>query len=227
MAHTLTIAADFGARVEQRTALLHNSARAYDQVLGEDASALADRAALFDLRHEYIDVRLSAGQLTFSGQTSQMAATYQGRRAEVEGKFQHFDTVIAKRKFQNARDKFHKYHPLWHAGYVNYPRHDKVDDTFLSQVGSLLKKEKEILTTYFQSTWALNAGGLQGPNTGLGEGSPPPLQQVNALDRATDVFGIQAAWFLRYKCNISIHKCDVDGQSRRYRIPRGTRKEAY
>jgi hypothetical protein len=225
MARAFTIAVDAGARLQDCTQVLHANALALDQFLGKEAAQSADeRLALFDLRHEYIETWLSLPHPFAAGRTG-LADGYRARLDEVQNKFENFDQAIAQRKFRTAREQFQKYHGWWNEGDQKYPGNDKLDETFFFTMRRVLARERESLANGFALGFSANVGGAVMRYLPSGDPAPTDLHRVAGLARDTSLFGLQAALFLLYATNLSLHntmiKSDVGSAS--FRASQGLR----
>ncbi len=218
MASAMAVAVDAGARVQDRTELLHANALALDQFLGADAARVSDeRIALFDLRHEYIETWLSVIGENFGPKSGDVAAVYKAQLDMLERKFERFDEVVAVRKFKSARDRYHEYHNFWFQGNEAYQASGRLDEKFFFSVREVLEREKKDLTKRFATRQSVYVGTMPVVMDPSVENIPTDLGRVAALDRDTSLFGLQSALFLIYATNLSVHnmmlKADVGSSS--------------
>ncbi len=226
MAQTITMAVDAGVRIQSRVELLHANAEALDTFLGVQAAANNDeRMALFDLRSEYIEAWLSFSGKDFGGKSMGMALSYQSRLDAVERRFEHFDEVVAQRKFKTARANFKEYSTTWNQGNLNYPGNDKLDEKFFFVMRDVLEREREHLSASFATGFSGSLGGTRVRVAPSDDYIPTDLNHVAALHRDTSIFGMQSALFMVYAANLSIHnlmiKADVGSKS--FRAEQGKR----
>ena len=218
MAEAYTIAVDAGAGLQERTEVLHAGVRAIDQFLGSEAARSSDqRAAMFEVRHHYIEAWLWVFGQSFGAGGEAVAATYQGRLDQQEYEFEHLDVSIARRRFVTAREQFQKYFRWWNDGNSKYPGNDRLDESFFFVMRRVLAGEGDVLSTGFSTGWSGHAlgGFLTIPPSEAR--IPTDTREVTRLALQTSIFGLQAALFLLYATNLSIHnmliKSDVGSQS--------------
>lgn len=226
MALTLTIAVDAGARLAGRIEMLQSNALVLDQFLGKETAATSDeRVALFDLRHEYVEAWLAVGGKTFSAGAGGMAANYQASLDALDQKFEHFDEVVAQRKFKRARSHYATYSQMWSDGNSKYPGNDQLDEKFFFTMRAALQDEKKSLDGGFALGGSGMVGGVLVRIAPSDDYIPTDLRQVAALDRNTSIFGLQSALFLLYATNLSIHNAMIksDIGSADFRVRQGAR----
>lgn len=228
MARATTLAVDAGATLEARMEALHANARALDDFLGASAARNSDeRQALFDLRHEYVEAWLSLLNQRFAPGAG-LAAQYQRRIDEVERKFAHFDEVVAVRKFKASREHFGTYSRLWNEGNLKYPGNQALDEKFFFVMRDVLARERENLSDRYALGFSVNTGSAVIRMPPSDAYIPTDLRLVAALERDTSIFGMQAAIFMLYATNLSIHnimlKMDVGSDS--FRATQGARLSA-
>ncbi len=232
MANAMTIAADAGAKIQERTQILHANAVALDDLLGIDASKNTDeRGALFDLRHEYIETWLSITSSTFGSASNGLAAGYQAQLDMVDLKFEQFDLVIAKRKFERTRTSYESYLKWFEQGNKAYPGNNGLDESFFFVMRSTLEDSVPRLDSNLGFKLVSNTFGAYASPFGTpqftvtarvpesAETMPGAndLVEASRLSKATSLFGFRAAIFMLYASNLSIHqvmvKADVGSKS--------------
>lgn len=206
MAQAYTIAVDAGARLQERTEMLHANARAIDQFLGSEAARSSDqRAVMFEARHRYIETWLWVFGQSFGAGGEAVAAAYQARLDQQDYESQHLDVSIARRRFVTAREQFQKYYRWWNDGNSKYPGNDRLDESFFFVMRRALAREGEVLSTGFSTGWQARLGGgflVMPPSEA---NIPTDSSQATKLALQTSVFGLQAALFLLYATNLSVH----------------------
>jgi hypothetical protein len=206
MARTLTIAVDGGARVQEQTRVLHASALALDQILGDQGRTSDERLALFDVRHDNITAWLGVGALAFGPGQLDVAGAYAAELSLAAQKFERFDQALAVRKFKGARARFGGYAANFAEGENAYPGNDQLDEAFFFTMRNALEREKANL----EGRLATGFTGQLGDGTMVvvppaEDAIPADLQTVVLLDRDVSLFGMQAALFLVYATNLTIH----------------------
>lgn len=227
MASVFTIAIDTGAKIQARTDVLHQNAKALDDMLGIDASKNSDeRGALFDLRHEYIDTWLWIARSTFGSTSEPLAAAYQNRLDLVDMKFEQFDLVIAKRKFDRTRDHYKTYLDLFEQGDKAYPGNDRLDESFFFVMRNSLQRSVGGLDRDLGYRTDSNTYQVWPNQYTVKSRVPEPAESMAGanslvaaakLSKDTSLFGFRASVFLIYASNLSIHnmmiKADVGSAS--------------
>ncbi|MBP6749821.1 MAG: DUF4157 domain-containing protein, partial [Xanthomonadaceae bacterium] len=232
MADAFTIAADTGAKIQERTQILHANAVALDDLLGVDAAKNTDeRGALFDLRHEYIETWLSFAGKSFGSATLGLARSYRSRLDMVDLKFEQFDMVIAKRKFERTRTSYEMYLKWFGEGNKTYPGNNGLDESFFFVMRDTLEKSVPKLDTGLgfkltSTTFTAYASPFGAPQyTSTARVAEPAdtmygasdLLEASRLSKATSLFGFRSAIFMLYASNLSIHqtmvKADVGSKS--------------
>ncbi|MCC7247010.1 MAG: hypothetical protein IT473_00115, partial [Lysobacter sp.] len=232
MADAFTIAADTGAKIQERTQILHANALALDDLLGVDAAKNTDeRGALFDLRHEYIETWLSFVGKSFGSATLGLAGSYRSRLDMVDLKFEQFDMVIAKRKFERTRTSYEMYLKWFGEGNKTYPGNNGLDESFFFVMRDTLEKSVPKLDTGLgfkltSTTFTAYASPFGAPQYTSTARVPEPadtmygasdLLEASRLSKATSLFGFRSAIFMLYASNLSIHqtmvKADVGSKS--------------
>ncbi|GAA4316909.1 hypothetical protein GCM10023149_14210 [Mucilaginibacter gynuensis] len=226
MAQAFTIAADTGGRLQNHTELLHQNAEALDKLMGAKNMEQSDeRLALFDLRHEYITEWLSILGETFKGNVGELAENYQARIDMIDRKVEHFDEVIAKRKFKTAREHYGKYSGMWNDGNNAYPGNDKLQEAFFFTMRRVLQWEKDTLSQRFATGFSGTMGGKRVSMAPSDDYITTDLHVATALETDTNIFGMQSALFLVYASNLNLHNTMIksDIGSADFRAEQGKR----
>jgi hypothetical protein len=224
MSRTFAIALDAGSRLQERTRVLHTNALALDQVLGAQGRSSDERQALFDVRHAYVTAWVSVASLVFGGGRTDVARLYQSELDNAEWKFEHFDEALAARKFKGARARFAEYSRFFRQGNDSYPGNDQLDEEFFFVLRDVLGDEAKDLSGRLATGFSGRLGNGMAVNILPGEDDvPTDLHMVAALDRDVSIFGMQAALFLVYASNLSIHNMMIkaDIGSKNFRAVQG------
>ncbi len=211
LARACVLAADAGARIQERTAILHANAATFDQLLGWDAAKDSDeRKALFDVRHEYIKAWLTlfTGDKVFTraGETD-VGDSYARVLAEADQSFERFDQAVGRRKWDTVQKRFSLFTKQLREGNARYEGNKNLDEKYFFTMREELAKREESLSKYFtnipsiQTSWAVIRIKGSGPQKDHGS----DLSLMVGLERDVMLYGLQTGVFLLYATNLTLH----------------------
>lgn len=211
LARATVLAADAGARIQTRTAILHANVASFDKLLGIRASKESDeRNALFDVRHGYIQAWLSllTGDKTFkhSGATD-VGDAYTFALTEADKKFERFDQAVAWRKWETVQKRFSLFTQQLREGNLRYSSNSVLDELFFFKMRGQLKKREESLSRYFTNIPATRMGGTLVIVKGITpqERFGTDLSLMVGVERDVMLYGLQTGIFLLYATNLTLH----------------------
>lgn len=211
LARACVLAADAGARIQTRTAILHANAASFDQLLGREAAKESDeRKALFDVRHEYIRAWMSlfTGDKVFkrSGETD-IGDAYDFALSQADQSFERFDQAVGRRKWETVQKRFSLFTKQLREGNARYPGNSVLDEAFFFKMRRQLDQREESLSRYFTNMPAQQMGGVVVRVVGITpqERFGSDLSLMVGVERDVMLYGLQTGIFLLYATNLTLH----------------------